>query len=262
MKNNDEIIKSNSINFYLSSLIFPRDIKLKVFKLYSFVRFMDNFIDEKPNNIKMYYLYKKEFLKKEKSNIKIIQDFKELSNLFEKKWIFAFFDSLEMDIKKYKYYKFKDLEKYLYGISEVIGLMMARILNLSIESYYYARLLGKTLQIANIIRDIKEDIENNRNYIPLEIMKKFNIKKIDKNEKNISNLILYLIKIYEEWISEAEFGFKYLNKRYRIAVKTASDNYRWTINKIKKNPLIVFERQLKPGKIRIIINLIKNTILA
>ncbi|MEM4397215.1 MAG: phytoene/squalene synthase family protein [Candidatus Woesearchaeota archaeon] len=262
MNKNKEIIKRESLNFYLSSIIFPKKIRNEVYDLYAFVRVMDNFIDENPVNYKKYYDYKREFLKNDSSNDKIIQNFKELSKKFEKEWIDAFFYSLERDIKNYKYKTMKDLEKYLYGISEVIGLMMARILNLKKESYYYARMLGKSLQLANIIRDIKEDLEKNRNYIPLEVMKKFNVKSLNKEEKNIAKLILYLIDIYESWQNEAEKGYKFLSKRMRIAVKTSADNYKWTINKIKRNPLIVFEKQIKPSKRIIIFNIIKNILFA
>jgi phytoene synthase len=57
---------------------------------------------------------------------------------------------------------------------------------------------------------------------------------------------------------EAEKDFKYIPRRYLIPIKTASDMYKWTAAKIRENPFIIFKEKVKPSKLRIIMDIIKN----
>jgi len=56
---------------------------------------------------------------------------------------------------------------------------------------------------------------------------------------------------YRIWQREAEDGFRYIPRRYLIPIKTASDMYNWTARTIEKNPMVVFQRKVKPSKSRI-----------
>ena len=59
------------------------------------------------------------------------------------------------------------------------------------------------------------------------------------------------IRRYEHWQIEAEKGFRYIPHRYLIPIKTASEMYKWTAQKIEKNPFIVYKMKVKPSKTRI-----------
>lgn len=257
----ESIIKNKSSNFYISSLLFPKDVRQKTFILYGFVRVIDDLIDRKRPKVNEYKKMKTAFYdayKGNSSNNTLIDDFAKLSKEYEKNWIDAFFDSIEMDIEEKKYATIKDLKKYLYGIAEVIGLMMSVHMKLPSESYHSARMLGRSMQFGNMIRDIAEDEELGRRYIPRSLLKKHNIKNISKNEAGMKPLILEMIEHYQLWQSEAEKGFSYIPKRYIIPIKTASDNYKWTMRIIKKNPLVVFDKKVKPSKYRIILHILLN----
>ncbi|MGE4453850.1 MAG: hypothetical protein AB7D92_04890 [Sphaerochaeta sp.] len=57
---------------------------------------------------------------------------------------------------------------------------------------------------------------------------------------------------YQGWQKEAEKGYSYIPRRYRIPIMTAADMYCWTASEIAKDPFIVFHRQVKPPKFRIL----------
>ena len=77
-------------------------------------------------------------IKGKKTNDLVVNKFAELveKKNFDKNWVDAFLDSMEMDIHKNSYETLNETIEYIYGSAEVIGLMMAKIMNLSKESFY------------------------------------------------------------------------------------------------------------------------------
>ena len=250
------LFKEGSRTYFYSSLFFPSYIKKEVFSLYAFVRKADNYVDSIPQNIQGFYNFKEKYYKSIngiKSNDLVIESFIELmeNKDFEQSWVEAFLDSMEMDIKKNQYEDVNDTLKYIYGSAEVIGLMMAKIMNLSEESFYYARYLGRSMQYINFIRDIAEDIKLGRNYFPQDELNIYGIKNLEYDHikdkpDNFKNFIHHQLTRYCYWQEIAEQGYKYIPRRYLIPVKTASEMYNWTANQIFKNPYVVYSQKVKP----------------
>lgn len=253
----DDIFKAGSKTYFYSSFFFPSEIKKDVFVLYGFVRTVDNFVDSNPQKKKEFYSFKKEFFlarKGKKINNKIINEFilLEKRKKFEKKWANDFIKSMERDLIKKKMKTLKEIEKYMHGSAEVIGLFMAKIFEINKKAYTCARLLGKAMQYINFIRDIDEDIQLQRNYFPEKDYTKAGLNEYTKseflkNKKGFNKFIKMQIKRYKQWQKEAEKGYKYLPKKYLIPVKTAADMYNWTAKEIEKNPQIVFRKKVKPN---------------
>jgi phytoene synthase len=264
------IFKSGSTTYYYSSIFFPKHIKEDVFTLYAYVRTADNYVDEIPQDKKGFEHFvadtQKALQGKEISNA-IISDFITLvkRKKIDPSWIDAFLNAMQSDLFNHTYKRFSDLEKYMFGSAEVIGLMMSAILELPQEAYEAARFQGKAMQLINFIRDVQEDLDLGRTYIPEEDLKKFNIKTLQLKEvqshpKDFENLVHYEIDRYNAIQKAAEAGYHYIPRRYRIPIKTAAYMYNWTAKQIAKNPFIVFEKKVKPSKTLIFAEIIKNMI--
>ncbi len=261
------IFQKGSRTYFYSSIFFPPYIKKDVFTLYGFVRKADNYVDSIPQNIDAYYEFKKKYysaLDGRKSKDIVIDSFVELMNNkeFELKWIDSFFESMEMDITKKRYDTLDETLKYIHGSAEVIGLMMAKIMDLPKESFIYSKYLGRAMQYINFIRDISEDLKLGRIYFPSTDLNKHGLIKLDfdyiKNHKNeFSNFINEQLNRYCKWQNIAEIGYKYIPKRYLISVKTASEMYNWTAQQINSDPMIIYTKKVKP----IIMKVISTTIL-
>ena len=165
--------KQGSKTYFYSSIFFSKEVRENVFILYGFVRKADNFVDVMPQQKDGFYRFKDAYYKalqgKASSDV-IIDSFVDLMQResFQEAWVDAFLESMEMDLTKKNYETLEEILHYVYGSAEVIGLMMARILDLDPASYSYARHLGRAMQYINFIRDIKEDLELGRIYLPLE----------------------------------------------------------------------------------------------
>ena len=270
--NPDEIFRKGSTTYYYSTKLFPAKIKKEVTQLYNFVRVADDYVDSVPQNTKGFMDFKNEYyrvLSGETSDNKVITDFVKLSQKrkFENEWVDAFLLSMEMDTRKSRYDNLDELNTYLYGSAEVIGLMMNKVMNVNKSADESARYLGKAMQFINFIRDIDEDLDLKRTYFPVEDLESFGLSGLTRGEarrkpKRFKAFVRSQIQLYFRWQKRAELGFKFIPKNMRIAVKTASDMYLWTAKEIYKNPFIVYDLKIKPTWTKVLLNGLRNTVNA
>lgn len=280
MSREKEIFKTGSTTYYWSSVFFPENTRDDVFKLYSFVRVADNFVDQTPQDYKSFKQLKSAWNKiikdgkspseKLSSDIQLsVQNmydvYKKYS--FEKKWVTAFLTAMEQDVSKHKYKTLDDTIAYMYGSAEVIGLMMAKIIGVPEDGFEAAKLQGRAMQYINFIRDIAEDNELGRQYFPLSELKKYglpdlSIKSAYKYPAAFREFIEAQLAYCNEWQLTANSGFKYIPRSQRIALRTAVDMYNWTAATIAKNPFIVFDKKIKPSKSRVVVRALVRSIHA
>ena len=264
------IFREGSKTYFYSSIFFPAYIKKDVFALYGFVRKADNFVDSIPQNVNGFYDFKDKYyeaINGKKTNDIVIDSFVNLMHKrnFDPKWVDAFLKSMDMDITKNSYKSIDETLEYIYGSAEVVGLMMSRIMNLPEQSYEYSRYLGRAMQYINFIRDIAHDVKLGRIYFPCSDMKKFGILKLEydyikDNKERFSDFINKQLEYYCKWQQKAEEGYKYIPKRYLISIQTASEMYNWTAEQIYYNPLLVYNKKIKPQLSKIISTVIMNVI--
>lgn len=264
------IFKQGSKTYFYSSLFFPTYMKKDVFSLYGFVRKADNYVDSIPQDINGFYNFKEKYynaINGKKTNDFIINSFINLANKknFNPEWTDAFLNSMESDIKKSTYETIDETIEYMYGSAEVIGLYMAKIMDLPDEALYYARHLGRAMQYINFIRDIAEDLKLGRIYMPGFEMRKNGLIKLDYDyvktiPARFTEFINNQLKYYCKWQQIAEEGYRYIPKRYLIPVKTASEMYNWTAEQIYKNPFVIYQKKIKPQVSKIISTTLFNVI--
>jgi phytoene synthase len=264
------IFKKGSRTYFYSTIFFPKTVKRDVFTLYSFLRKADDYVDSIPQDTESFYAFKDLYYDaksgSETDDI-VINSFVELVNRknFEESWVDAFLNSMEMDIYKSTYQNMDELMTYLYGSSEVVGLFMAKIMDLPLESFNAARHLGRAMQYINFIRDISEDIELGRVYFPQDDLEMFGLESLEKNftinnRDKFNGFIRKELEIYKGWQKEAEKGFSFIPYRYLISIKTASDMYNWTAGEIEKDPFIVYKKKVKPSTPKIVFNVFTNSL--
>ena len=92
----------------------------------------------------------------------------------------AFLHSMRMDLTVTEYADYPALFEYVYGSAAVIGLQMVPILEpRSPEAYDRAMDLGVAFQLANFIRDVGEDLDRGRVYLPLDELAEHGVTRAD-----------------------------------------------------------------------------------
>jgi 15-cis-phytoene synthase len=258
-----KIFKRGSRTYFFSSIFFPPNVRKEVTELYSFVRVADDYVDQVPADVEGFKRFKNLSLSSlstgADSGDVVIDTFFRLAKRrsFMKEWVEAFLNSMESDLTKKRYDTLAELEVYIYGSAEVVGLMMSQILGLPEEAHPFACSLGKAMQYINFLRDVKADIELGRQYLPTTELRSFNLETLTPSvvATSYDDFKLFVsaqVKRYLEWQSHAEAGYRYIPKRYLIPIRTAAEMYKWTAKQVEAAPELIFVRKIKPSKTRII----------
>jgi 15-cis-phytoene synthase len=177
----DVITKQAKTNFYYSFLSLPPIERKAIETVYAFCRLMDDIADEDlpVANAKLELeRWRTEvhrcFIGQPLSNLgRSIQEV--LINFpISEQYFQDMISGMEMDLAKTRYRTFAELQRYCYHVAGVTGLMCIEIFGYQdAQTQEYARNLGTALQLVNILRDLKEDADRQRIYLPAEDLAAF-----------------------------------------------------------------------------------------
>lgn len=265
MKRKWRIFRQGSRTYFSSSVFFPSHIRSEVATLYAFVRVADDFVDSQPQDEEgfeeFYASYKRALV--EPVGDEVVDDFVSLMRLrgFTQAWVESFFDAMRSDFDVVDYQTYDELLGYVYGSAEVVGLMMARIMQLPSEADEAARLLGRCMQLINFVRDVKEDNALGRMYLPASWrgeLADLSESSARSNPEVFAACLARGIAEYRSCLSEAQEGFSFIPRRCLIPIRTASQMYSWTARRIEEDPLVVFSCKVKPSKLRVFVAGLRN----
>ena len=124
----------------------------------------------------------------------------------------------------------RELLRYCHAVAGTVGVMVQSILNCSQrQSIYFAVDLGVAMQLTNIARDILEDAQIGRRYIPstwLDIEPEKIAQKDPSDKEAISKATKKLLSLAETYYESASEGIYYIPVRSRIAIAIALKLYR------------------------------------
>lgn len=158
----------------------------------------------------------------------------------------------ETDITTPEYPTFRDLEEYCYRVASCVGLACLHIFSATLtpELQEGAVALGKGLQITNILRDIRSDLQRPRLYLPLEDLRRFEVDPKDlrdpsQKKYNLEELFYFEIKRAEHYFEEAWKKFPKKSEAFKLLPALLMGRfYEKLLDKISRNPLSVFEEKI------------------
>ena len=174
-----------------------------------------------------------------------------------------------MDLSRNRYNTFEELTLYCYRVAGTVGLMTSPVLgvdagdrtapwNCNRDGYIpteEAIALGIANQLTNILRDVGEDAERGRIYLPLEDLERFDYSEQELLDGVIDErwqaLMRFEIERAREYYKQAERGIKFLSPNSRWPVWTALMLYQGILDYIENNQYDVFNRRAfvpKPRK--------------
>ena len=172
------ITKRYSTSFSIGTRLLSKSLREAIYSIYGFVRLADEIVDtfhdhDKANLLARFRKETWQAIDEEISLNPVLQAFQRTANHYaiDRKYIEAFFDSMEMDLHKAVYSR-DGYQEYIYGSAEVVGLMCLQVfcdgdkqLFAKLESP--ARSLGAAFQKVNFLRDLNEDYQDlGRTYFP------------------------------------------------------------------------------------------------
>lgn len=251
--------KRHGTTYYWSTKVLPKVKQHHVHALYAFARYADDIVDEIPSQggrdvpTEVRAAALKDFgdrffadLETGKSAdpvlkavVHTVRAFDIDTTAFER-----FLRSMTMDLTVESYETWDDLLVYMDGSAAVIGEMMLPILEPSDYDVAlpHARDLGNAFQLTNFLRDIDEDLDRGRQYVPLEDSRRFDV---DLTQRTVSpefvELMRFEIDRCRELYRSAEIGISMLPERSGKCVGAAHTLYGRILDKIEAQNYDVFD---------------------
>ncbi|HOW27701.1 MAG TPA: phytoene/squalene synthase family protein [Elusimicrobiota bacterium] len=160
---------------------------------------------------------------------------------------------VEMDLDRSRYETFEDLKPYCYGVASAVGLACLPIFGLSEEMHRdFAVNLGMAFQLTNIIRDIPRDADKGRIYVPQEDLKRFHYEESEvfshaRNDR-FTRLMAFEISRALDYYAKAEQSLPAMYRRSARPALIMAAVYKTILLKIKKDPTLVFQGELRLSK--------------
>ncbi|WP_410810425.1 phytoene/squalene synthase family protein [Micromonospora sp. 067-2] len=176
----------------------------------------------------------------------------------------SFLKSMAMDLTVTSYPTYDHLLDYMEGSAAVIGTMMLPILGSSdpVEAREPARQLGFAFQLTNFIRDVAEDLDRGRTYLPDEDLAKFGVTReelLDARERErgtprIRELIEYEVTRAQAHYAAAAPGITMLAPASQACMRTAYALYGGILDEVAAQDYDVFARRaLVPQRRRMVV---------
>jgi 15-cis-phytoene synthase len=160
----------------------------------------------------------------------------------------AFLESMAMDLSITDYSSYDDLYHYVYGSAAVIGLQMVPILEpLDEEAYSAAKDLGVAFQLANFIRDVGEDLDRGRVYLPSDELARFDLSRADLErrvvDERVRSLLAFQIARVRRLEAAARPGIALLHPTSQPCIEAARILYCGIVDEVEAIDYQVFTRR-------------------
>ncbi|MEP7190304.1 MAG: squalene/phytoene synthase family protein, partial [Roseiflexaceae bacterium] len=154
---------------------------------------------------------------------------------------------IAMDLTVNRYATFDDLWLYCYRVASVVGLISMQIIGYREGAVNYAIKLGVALQLTNILRDVGEDAQRGRVYLPHEDLERFGLCADDilngRRDDAFRSLMRFEIERAHCLYEAAWPGIALLNPDGQLAIAAAAEIYRGILGKIHQSDYNVYQRR-------------------
>jgi len=257
----DKAAKSGS-SFYYAFRFLPEQQRRAITALYAFCREVDDVVDEcTDENIARTKLawWREEvnalFHGTPKHPVALaLQEQIKHFNLAEE-YFMEIIDGMEMDLDYDAYPTFTELSLYCYRVASVVGLLSAEIFGFQDrQTLKYAHDLGMAFQLTNICRDVAEDAQRSRVYIPQDEIKKFGLSNEqlleNKTTEQFQALMKFQVERAKRYYSKAFEKLPEVDRYSQRSGLIMAEIYQATLNEIEQDGYRVLEHRIKLTPLR------------
>lgn len=252
-------------SYYLATLLLPPHKRPHVHALYGFARHADDFVDSMtaPDPDRL-ISWGDDFLRAVRAGGSDDPVAAAASHTMDRygipvAYVEAFLHSMRQDITVTSYETYEDLRAYMYGSASVIGLQMVPVLGVVDErAHEHAQLLGEAFQLTNFIRDVAEDLERGRVYLPQDDLERFGVTPDDLRpgpmRPQVRDLVRFEVARARDLYAQAAPGIDLLEPASRDCVWTAFHLYGGILDEVEKAGHDVLNRRVtvsRPRRLRI-----------
>jgi phytoene synthase len=255
-----EILREHGKTFHVMARLLGRERGDAVAAVYGFARTADDVVDEAPPDERPERIREKLAAMKRELRAALAGESRDprFAVLGEAMRKYAIpvepFDDLvagvEMDLDRKTYRTFEELDLYCYRVAGTVGLMITPIAGYraGTPALAHAKTLGTAMQLTNILRDVGEDLDRGRIYLPEEELARFGLTPDDLRARRVDDRFRELMelqiqrarRLYDEGLALVPVV---TSAGGRLAFQFAVDAYSGILEKIRANGHDVFARR-------------------
>jgi 15-cis-phytoene synthase len=248
--------------YYLATLLLPRWKRRHVHALYGFTRYADEIVDDLDSTLDAagqaaaLRAFRERFFAGLRGApcddpllpavVHTVRAFDLDPSDFER-----FLDAMAMDLHTDGYRSYEDLCGYMEGSAAVIGTMMVPILEPADPpaAREHARQLGLAFQLTNLIRDVAEDSERGRVYLPAADLERFGVRRADlaaaEPTPAVRALLAFEVERARAHYRAAEPGIELLAPSSRACIRVAFELYRGILDEVERAGYQILDRRVR-----------------
>ena len=236
-------LAQNSKSFWLATLFLPKAVASDAAVLYRFCRMVDDIADEAqcPADARRHLTRIQDSCETGESDCPAVLSFLRTA---ERRSIpvetaISLIDGVLSDLDTVRLRSENELLRYAYRVAGVVGHMMCGVLRVQNQkAISYAVDLGLAMQLTNICRDVQEDADLGRVYVPEDLLRKYAVTSeqflaLDVSPDIMRRIINELLDLADTLYARALNGMKYIPFRSRIGILIARRVYRAIGHKLR-----------------------------
>jgi len=252
-KHAEKVTAEHSKSFHFASGLLPEEKRSAVRALYAFCRTVDDIVDESTDEEREPQLDYWHGMVEHGSFLDhdlVAAAWADTIARYHipRHYALQLIDGVHRDLTQSRYQTFEELATYCYGVASTVGVMSMYIVGFkSNDVVPYAIKLGVALQMTNILRDVGEDYQNGRLYLPREELAFYGIREQDIAEGRIMDnwrqFMKFQIERTRHLYEDSWTGVKLLEREGQLAIGAASVFYQGILDEIEKNDYDVFTKR-------------------
>ena len=254
------ITRREAKNFYYAFLTLPAAKRRAIYAAYAFCRYCDDSVDQETSaEAKMTALAELQANLEDtysgSSSSPVFLALGDAAKRYDipRDYFREIILGVESDLVKDRFQNFDELREYCYRVASVVGLICLQIFGYkNDDAKEYAVDLGLAMQLTNIIRDVREDLEMGRVYLPQDEMARFGYSEEDLRNGVRNQAFRDLMKFQSQRARDYfDRGFKllpYLSRRSRACPAVLGALYSKVLDRIEASDYDVLESRVSLSK--------------
>ena len=251
-----QITRREAKNFYYAFLTLPRPRRRAIYVIYSFCRYCDDAVDSQDSDDR-----KRQTLDNLREELALSYAGKADTPLFlglsdvaqryniSPEYFQELLAGVESDLSKNRYRDFEELYQYCYRVASVVGLICLQIFGYKdARATAHAIDLGQAMQLTNISRDVREDMEADRIYLPQDEMARFGYSEEELRSLTFNDAFVNLMRFQSQRARDYfQSGFQllpYLSPRSRACPAVLGRLYSNVLDRIEDANYDVLHRRV------------------
>ena len=247
-----KVARTRARNFYYSFVLLSKSQRAAMCAMYAFMRYCDDLSDEPGATRSAIERWRTDLdaaLAGHFSGHPVWPAFHDAVARFKipHGYFHEMIDGVASDLDSRRFETFADLYRYCYQVASVVGLTVIHIFGFeSPAALPLAEKCGIAFQLTNILRDIREDSENGRLYLPLEDLRRFGVTEEDlRAGTGAIPLLRFEAARARSYYDESRPLLNLVHPKSRASLAALIGIYSALLTKIERSGFDVFTRRIR-----------------